>query len=108
MEVKALSLSKQISVLKIAAMYMGAVIGAGFASGQEIMQFIIVHGRDGIKEVLLVTFLFCYLGAIILYLSKKLKTDNYLILINQPHQKLTLHLFVHKDLLFLLTRHPLM
>ncbi|AGL03971.1 YkvI family membrane protein [Desulfoscipio gibsoniae] len=73
---------KQISTLKIAAIYMGAVIGAGFASGQEIMQFLIVHGRNGIKEVLLVTILFCYLGAVILCLSEKFKTDNYLTIIN--------------------------
>lgn len=72
----------QISTIKIAAMYMGAVIGAGFASGQEIMQFIVVHGSDGLKEIFLVTFLFCYLGAEILYLSEKFKTNNYLILIN--------------------------
>ncbi|TYO96429.1 hypothetical protein [Desulfallas thermosapovorans] len=77
-----LALSKQVSVPKIAAMYMGAVIGAGFASGQEILQFIIVHGQDGIKEVVLVTFLFCYLGAITLYLSRKLGTNNYLVLLN--------------------------
>ncbi len=62
---------------------MGAVIGAGFASGQEIMQFIIMHGyHNGIKEIILITFLFSYLGTLILYLSKKLKTDNYFVLIN--------------------------
>jgi len=77
-----LSQYKQISSLKVAAIYMGAIIGAGFASGQEIMQFIMVHGRDGIKEIILITFLFSYLGMMILYLSEKLKTDNYLILIN--------------------------
>lgn len=75
-------MGKQISAIKIATMYMGAIIGAGFASGQEIMQFITVHGRDGTKEVFLITCLFCYLGAVILYLSNKLKTDNYYILIN--------------------------
>ncbi|KAF1085918.1 hypothetical protein SPSYN_00653 [Sporotomaculum syntrophicum] len=75
-------MNKQISTMKIAAMYMGSIIGAGFASGQEIMQFITVHERDGIKEVFLITFLFCYLGAVILYLSNKFKTDNYLVIIN--------------------------
>jgi len=81
-EVMALSRYKQISSLKVAAIYIGAVIGAGFASGQEIMQFIMVHGRDGFKEVVLITILFSYLGTMILYLSEKFKTDNYLILIN--------------------------
>jgi len=61
---------------------MGAVIGAGFASGQEIMQFITLHGLSGLKEVVLITALFAYLGASTLYLSVKLGTDNYLALIN--------------------------
>lgn len=75
-------LIKKISILKIAAMYMGAVIGAGFASGQEIMQFIIVHGKNGLNEVILITCLFCYFGSLILFLSVKLGADNYLTLIN--------------------------
>lgn len=77
-----MSLNKQISILKVITMYIGAVIGAGFASGQEIMQFITLHGLNGLKEVVLITALFAYLGASILYLSVKLSTDNYLALIN--------------------------
>jgi uncharacterized membrane protein YkvI len=64
-------------------MYIGSVIGAGFASGQEISQFFIVHGGNALREVILVTLLFSYLGASILYLAVKLKTNNYLSLINR-------------------------
>lgn len=76
-----LSNNKEISFLKIVAMYIGAVIGAGFASGQEIMQFFVVHGEDWLREVIIVSVLFSYLGAITLLLSVKLRTDNYLALI---------------------------
>lgn len=81
-EVSDLSNKNEISLLKVIAMYIGAVIGAGFASGQEIMQFFVVHGKDWLREVILVTVLFSYLGAITLLLSVKLRTDNYLALIN--------------------------
>ncbi|EGD49885.1 hypothetical protein TheetDRAFT_3307 [Thermoanaerobacter ethanolicus JW 200] len=31
---------KEISAFKVAATYIGTVVGAGFASGQEILQFL--------------------------------------------------------------------
>jgi len=74
-------LNLNVSIAKIIAMYIGAVIGAGFASGQEIMQFFIAQGNNWWKEVLLVTALFCYLGATTLYLAVKLKTNNYQALV---------------------------
>lgn len=82
MEVNVLSPKNRVSTLKVTAMYMGAIIGAGFASGQEIMQFITMHGPDGIKEVILITLLFSYLGASTLFLSVRLNTDNYFALFN--------------------------
>jgi len=73
---------RNISVFKIAAMYIGAVIGAGFASGQEIMQFFTVYGNKGLWGVGVATMLLAYLGAAVLYLSVKYGTGNYLQLIN--------------------------
>lgn len=74
--------ARNISVFKIAAMYAGAVIGAGFASGQEVMQFFTVYGIKGLWGVVVATMLLAYLGASILYLSVKYGTGNYLLLIN--------------------------
>lgn len=64
-------------LVKVAATYIGAVIGAGFASGQEIMQFFILHGRGGILGAALTTVLFAYLGGLIMYLSIKIKSVCY-------------------------------
>lgn len=72
-----------VSMFKIATMYIGAVIGAGFASGQEILQFFVVQGENALWEIIMVTLLFSYLGALILYLSVKLQTNNYLNLIHK-------------------------
>ena len=35
-------------ILKIAGIYMGIIIGAGFASGQEILRFFIDYGENWI------------------------------------------------------------
>lgn len=62
---------------KVIATYIGSIIGAGFASGQEIMQFFIMYGDKAIYGVLISSILFAYLGAVVLYLSSKLKTSGY-------------------------------
>ena len=38
----------RVTTFKVAATYIGTVIGAGFASGQEILQFFSVFGNMGI------------------------------------------------------------
>ena len=51
--------------LKIASVFIGTFVGAGFASGQEIMQYFVVYGKWGIAGGLLagVLFgLFCYIA----------------------------------------------
>jgi uncharacterized membrane protein YkvI len=62
---------------KIITAYIGAVIGAGFASGQEIMQFFILHGSGGLLGAVLATVLFAYLGGLVMFLCIKMKTANY-------------------------------
>jgi uncharacterized membrane protein YkvI len=62
---------------KVVTAYIGAVIGAGFASGQEIMQFFILHGTSGLKGVILATALFTYLGGYIMFLCTSLKSTSY-------------------------------
>lgn len=63
--------------LKVITVYIGAIIGAGFASGQEILQFFILHGQRGLSGVLLATVLFAYLGGLVMYLSIRFYTTNY-------------------------------
>lgn len=62
---------------KVVTLYIGAVIGAGFASGQEIMQFFILHGGNGLKGVLLATVLFSYLGGLVMFLAIKMRSASY-------------------------------
>lgn len=62
---------------KVVTAYIGAVIGAGFASGQEIMQFFILHGSGGLLGVALATALFAYLGGLVMFLSIKMRSVNY-------------------------------
>lgn len=71
-------MKKRITVAKVAGTYIGTVVGAGFASGQEILQFFVVFGRKGLWGLLTVTFLFILFGYIAMELGYILKADNHL------------------------------
>ncbi len=73
--------ASSILVVKIVTLYAGTVIGAGFASGQEIMQFFIAFGGAGLWGVLLATVLFVCLGAVIMALVTGLGTASYDVLL---------------------------
>jgi uncharacterized membrane protein YkvI len=63
--------------VKIAGTYVGAVIGAGFASGQENVQFFGVHGSQGVLGAAITGILFMILGVFFLQLASSLKTNCY-------------------------------
>lgn len=67
-----------ISTLKLAGLYVGTVVGAGFASGQEVLQFFAFHGMRGILGIALATLLFVVYGAIILVLGHRLQARSHL------------------------------
>lgn len=54
------------NTFKIASIYMGTVIGAGFASGQEIMQFFTQYGVKGLYGIVIASILFSLTGSLIL------------------------------------------
>jgi uncharacterized membrane protein YkvI len=62
---------------QIGAAYIGTVIGAGFASGQEIMQFFTKYGSIGSFLIILSGLLFSICGYAIFFLSKHYKTYDY-------------------------------
>lgn len=64
-------------VFQVAATYVGAVMGAGFASGQEIQQFFINFGSIGLIGILMSTTLFAILGWIMLELQKRWRVTSY-------------------------------
>jgi uncharacterized membrane protein YkvI len=57
--------------------YIGAVIGAGFASGQEILQFFSLFGSKGTWGVVLASLLFMLFGGVILDLGRRSKAESY-------------------------------
>lgn len=57
--------------------YLGAIIGAGFASGQEIVQFFVIYGSYGLKGALVAGILFAFFGAVLLYTAHKEGIDSY-------------------------------
>lgn len=55
-----------LDILRIAGAYVAYVIGSGFATGQEIVQFFTVYGIKGIAGMAVCTLLFAAMGAALL------------------------------------------
>lgn len=62
---------------KIAAAYVGGIVGAGFASGQEIVQFFAGFGWHGLLGALGATALFALLGRIFTKLAYSMDTGSH-------------------------------
>lgn len=60
--------------LKIASAFIGIIVGAGFASGQEILQYFTSFGYWGLAGVGLAAILFAYLGKVLTGLGSRLQT----------------------------------
>jgi len=79
---------KQLSTFKIAAVYIGTVVGAGFATGQEVLQFFTSFGLGGIWGILLSTALFMLFGVIIMELGRSLNATSHLEIVQASGGKL--------------------
>ena len=66
----------RLNALNISVMYIGAIMGAGFASGRETWQFFGVFGKWGIVGAVVFAVIFMTLGHIIRYNAKVLQTNN--------------------------------
>ena len=66
-----------LSGCKIASVYVGTVIGAGFASGQEIMQFFTLYGLEAFWAILLSTVLFVWIGKKVLELGRNMELNSF-------------------------------
>ncbi|WP_191561968.1 hypothetical protein [Metabacillus idriensis] len=64
-------------VVQIAAVYVGTVVGAGFATGREIVEFFTQYGIYGILGILICGFFFIHLGAKMMIISKKIRANSY-------------------------------
>ncbi|SEF79015.1 Uncharacterized membrane protein YkvI [Caloramator fervidus] len=63
--------------LKIAFVFVGTIIGAGLASGQEILQFFTVYGSKGFLGIILCCIFYIFFSKIIIELSIKFKFKSY-------------------------------
>jgi len=65
------------NIIKVTFLYIGLVIGAGFASGREILEFFNLKNRNDMTGVILAGVLFSFVAYMILYRAKKLNTDSF-------------------------------
>ncbi len=72
-----------VSAFTVAATYVGTVVGAGFATGQEILTFFTHLGLSGIYGVLLATILLAVLGSAVLRLGQQLRAESHRELVEE-------------------------
>ena len=65
------------NVLKLTFLYIGLVIGAGFASGREILEFFNLKNREDFTGIILAAALFSFVVYIILLKSKHYNTTDF-------------------------------
>ena len=68
---------KLAAAVQIAFAYVGTVVGAGFASGQEVMGFFTIYGDNSLWAILISSFLFVYIGIQILLLGMELGASSF-------------------------------
>jgi uncharacterized membrane protein YkvI len=77
--------NKWSAAIQLAAVYVGTVVGAGFATGREIVVFFSQYGFVGFLGILLSGIIFAYFGAKLMRISVKIKASSY--------QEFTIYLF---------------
>ncbi|MBS4203978.1 YkvI family membrane protein [Lederbergia citrea] len=70
-------MKKWTSAFQVAAVYVGTVIGAGFATGREIVEFFTRFGFFGFLAILLSGYLFIYLGAKIMVKAIEIRATSF-------------------------------
>ncbi|MBH1940828.1 hypothetical protein I5677_08000 [Mobilitalea sibirica] len=77
-----------VSTFKVAATYIGTIVGAGFATGQEMLQFFSRFGLTGLFGLVVTTILFIVFGYIIMHLGKSLNAGSHLEIIKYSGGKI--------------------
>ncbi len=68
---------RKVTSFQIGATYVGVTIGAGFASGQEVLQFFAFFGQNSFPALLLTTVLFVFFGWLVLRLGAILQAASH-------------------------------
>ncbi|MBR2499947.1 MAG: hypothetical protein IKB60_02585 [Clostridia bacterium] len=95
-------MKKFLQIIKISSIFSGAVLGAGFAGGRELVTFFVSFGKSGIIAVFAAGILFTVFGSIILYTAKKEDISSYSNYLNLIFTKNTAFLFGAISEIFLL------
>ncbi len=80
-------MNKKLSTFTIAAAYVGTVVGAGFATGQEVLQFFSYFGIWGFAGIVVATTIFILFGIAIVILGHKTKAKSFLPVISEAGGK---------------------
>lgn len=70
-DVRRVDCLKKITVLEIATVFTGSFLGAGFLSGQELLQFFGVFGGYGLAGMVLSIAAFCFFSLLVMDIAKR-------------------------------------
>ncbi len=70
-------LSRWSGVFQIAAVYVGTVVGAGFATGKEIVEFFTQYGFYGFFGILIAGYLFIFTGTKLMLVATRINATSY-------------------------------
>lgn len=65
------------AAFQIAAVYVGTVVGAGFATGREIVEFFSRFGFIGLVSILMSGYIFIFLGAKLMLIAARIQATSY-------------------------------
>lgn len=65
------------AVIQIAAVYVGTVVGAGFATGREIVEFFSRFGFIGLIGMLMSGYMLIFLGSKLMVISARINAESY-------------------------------
>ena len=69
--------SKVSGIIQIAAVYVGTVVGAGFATGREIVEFFTKYGFYGLLGICVAGLLFIYFGTKVMLVAVRINARSY-------------------------------
>ncbi len=81
-------MQKQNSIISIAATYVATVVGAGYASGQEILQYFSYFREFGLYAIVIASVFFFVFGYLPVALAYRFSASDYLRAINPKGQKI--------------------
>ncbi|KUP07598.1 membrane protein [Bacillus coahuilensis p1.1.43] len=70
-------MNKWSSAFQVAAVYVGTVVGAGFATGKEAVEFFTQYGFLGLIGILVSGYLFIHLGTKMMMISMDIQAESY-------------------------------